>query len=104
EWAAEEKSTGRFVGRVGLQRPEGWPGVEVGWMLHRGSWGKGLATEGAKAALDVAFANLGVNRVISMIHPENTASIAVAERLGEKFTDRTVVNGRDRLIYSIDSR
>lgn len=103
EWAAEEKSTGHFVGRIGLQRPEGWPGMEVGWMLHRAHWGKGFATEGAKAALDIAFTALGAERVISMIHPKNIASMRVAERIGERFSDRIVLNGRDRMIYSIDA-
>jgi RimJ/RimL family protein N-acetyltransferase len=34
-WAAEERCTGKFVGRIGLWKPEGWPGLEVGWLLDR---------------------------------------------------------------------
>ena len=34
-WAAEERCTGKFVGRIGLWNPEGWPGLEVGWLLDR---------------------------------------------------------------------
>lgn len=48
-WAAEEGRTGKFVGRIGRWNPEGWPGLEVGWLLDRGHRGRGLATEGARA-------------------------------------------------------
>ena len=82
EWVAEEKATGAFVGRIGLQRPEDWPATEVGWVLSREHWGKGYATEGGRAALDYGFNQLRLRRVISMIHPENAASTRVAEPLG----------------------
>ncbi len=58
-WAAEERATGEFVGRIGLWNPEGWPGLEVGWLLDCACWGRGLATEGARAALAYAFTTLG---------------------------------------------
>jgi len=102
EWLAEEKATGVFVGRIGLQRPEGWPEIEVGWMLSKKYWRRGLATEGAKAALDYAFRHLRAKRVISMIHPENAASIRVAERIGESLVGPISLNGRDRLVYVVE--
>jgi RimJ/RimL family protein N-acetyltransferase len=101
-WAAEVKETGTLVGRIGLHRPEGWPGLEVGWLLGRAWWGQGLATEGGRAALDYAFNHLGAAHVVSVIHPENAASIRVAERLGERFERRDVVNGNEVVIYGID--
>jgi RimJ/RimL family protein N-acetyltransferase len=79
-----EKSSGRWVGRLGPWMPEGWPGTEVGWGLAREAWGKGYATEGAAAAIDWAFANLGWTEVIHTITPENVASRRVAERLGSR--------------------
>ena len=48
-WAVEERATDEFIGRIGLLNPEGWPGLEVAWTLARDRWGKGFATEGAKA-------------------------------------------------------
>ena len=81
-WAAEEKQSGALIGRIGLYRPEGWPGLEVGWLVARERWGEGFATEGARAALDYAFTVLGEPRAISAIAPENAASIRVAEKLG----------------------
>jgi RimJ/RimL family protein N-acetyltransferase len=77
-----EKSSGRWVGRLGPWRPEGWPGTEVGWAIVRDAWGLGYATEGARAAMDWAVDHLGWTEIIHSIDPENTASQAVARRLG----------------------
>jgi len=79
-----EKSSGRWIGRLGPWVPEGWPGLEVGWGLAREAWGKGYATEGAAAAIDWAFATLGWSEVIHCIAPDNAPSQAVALRLGSR--------------------
>ena len=77
-----ERSSGRWIGRLGPWQPEGWPGPEVGWGLLRDAWGRGYATEGAAAAIDWAFDVLGWTEVIHTIDPDNVASQAVACRLG----------------------
>jgi len=77
-----EKSSRKWVGRLGPWVPEGWPGTEVGWGLAREFWGRGYATEGATAAIDWAFENLGWDEVIHCIAPDNAASQGVARRLG----------------------
>ena len=79
-----EKASGHWVGRLGPWRPEGWPGTEIAWGLARGAWGKGYATEGAAAAADWAFENLGWTEIIHTIEPENLPSQAVAKRLGSR--------------------
>ena len=79
-----EKSSGRWVGRLGPWMPEGWPGPEVGWAIARGCWGRGYAPEGAIAATNWAFEHLGWDRVIHSIDPDNTASQAVAHKLGSR--------------------
>ena len=101
-WAVEEKSSGKFIGRLGFQNPQGWPGFEIGWTLGREHWGKGYASEGARRALDYAFDEMGRDHVISLIHPDNKNSIRVAERLGEKYEGRTQLLGLDVLIYGVD--
>lgn len=88
-WAVEERNSGIFVGRIGFINPEGWPGFELGWALTRSAWGQGYATEAARQCLDYAFNELERDHVISLIHPENARSRAVAERLGERF-ERTI--------------
>ena len=81
-YAVEEKATGAFIGRIGLINPEGWPGLEAGWLLGRQHWGHGFATEGARAVVRMAYEALAATHVISLIRPENLASIRVAEKLG----------------------
>jgi len=83
-FAVCERETGTFVGHVGPWRPEGWPDLEVGWTLRSEYWGRGYATEAARAAINYAFEELGCARVISLITPNNVRSIAVAQRLGER--------------------
>ncbi|MDT5157698.1 MAG: hypothetical protein QOH51_2055 [Acidobacteriota bacterium] len=101
-WAVEEASTRRLAGRIGFFNPEGWPGFELGWVLGREFWGRGFATEGARRALEFAFVELGREHVISLIRPENLASIRVAERLGERLERSTELFGKEVLVYGID--
>jgi len=100
-WAIEEKASGQMIGRIGFLNPEGWPGFEIGWTLGRKFWGKGYAIEGARRALQYAFTELDRDHVISLIHPENLASIRVAEQLGEKREGQTEILGTEVLIYGI---
>ncbi len=100
-WALEERESGKLVGRIGFMHPEGWPGFELGWTLGKSWWGKGFATEGARAALEYAFGELRRQHVISLIDPRNLASIRVAERLGENVEGRTSVFGREVVVYGI---
>ena len=101
-WVLEHKETGEFIGVVGFSAPDGWPGFELAWILARRSWGHGYATEAARAALSHAFMTLKKDRVISLIHPDNQASICVAKRIGERLLDRINHLGRDMLCYGID--
>jgi RimJ/RimL family protein N-acetyltransferase len=101
-WAAEDKKTHALVGRIGLHHPEGWPALEVGWVLDRSRWGEGLATEGGQAAIRFAFEQLDRPHISSVIHPANSASIHVAEKLGMT-RERTVqLNGLEVMIYGRD--
>jgi RimJ/RimL family protein N-acetyltransferase len=90
-WSVVERSTGRWVGRLGPWQPEDWPGTEVGWGLAREAWGKGYATEGATAAINWAFDTLGWTEVIHSIDKDNVNSHAVAKRLGSRHLRDDVV-------------
>lgn len=81
-WAVEERSSGDFVGAVGLWEPEGWPELEVGYWLVNDAHGKGYATEAASCAREHAYKRLGATTLVSYIDPANTPSQKVAERLG----------------------
>jgi len=78
-WAAIDKTTGSWIGRVGLDELDDWPGVdkiEVGFELHKAWWGRGLATEGALAALEFGFEQHGLQCIISV----SAAAHAAARR------------------------
>jgi RimJ/RimL family protein N-acetyltransferase len=81
-FVVEEKASGTFAGRVGPWCPPGWPGFEVGWGIASGFRGKGYAFEAARAAIDWSFATFELDEIIHTIDRENTASQAVARRLG----------------------
>lgn len=80
--AVELKTTGEFIGRVGLNYWADLDEVELGWTLKAGAWGHGYATEAARACLDWGFRVLDEAYFISLIRHGNTASVRVAERLG----------------------
>lgn len=105
-WAAEEKVGGTFVGFVGLAHQGDWTGgehkTEVGWRLDRAFWGRGFATEGAKASVAHGFEELGLERIISIIQPENAASRRVAEKAGLTPRGETRWRGVGVIWYAID--
>lgn len=101
QWAIEERSSGRLIGRAGIINPAEWPGAEVGYLLGRAWWGHGYATEAARAAMDWGFEQFDFSDLISLIDPDNTASIAVATRLGESLRGETDLLGNRVLIYGI---
>jgi len=101
-WAVEEKASGRFIGRVGYIHPEGWPGIELAWMLGRPFWGKGFATEAAKAALAHGFNEFQFTHVIHLIRPDNLPSIRVAERIGARREGSMELFGKPTLIYGVE--
>ena len=81
-FVVEEKKTGRFAGRVGPWFPPGWPGFEVGWGIASDFRGKGYAVEAARASIGWCFATFELDQILHCIDCENTASQAVARRLG----------------------
>ena len=103
-WLMEEKATGKPVGRGGLWQPEGWPGLEVGWLVAPEARGKGFATEMAHVALDSAFSVLGRSEVLSLILPENQKSIEVAQRIGCTFAKEIELRGFKVSQYAVSRR
>ncbi len=84
-WAAIDRDTGAWVGRIGLDDLDDWPGphrIEVGFELHRRWWGRGLATEGALAALEFGFGEHGLPRIISVTAAAHAAARRVMEKAG----------------------
>jgi RimJ/RimL family protein N-acetyltransferase len=106
-WAAEERESGRLIGRIGLLRHHDWPlepsPVEVGWTLHRDWTGRGLATEGGRASLEL-WRKLLPNdpRILSITTPANVRSLAVMRRLGLTERGRAFWHGLDVVWYALE--
>lgn len=104
----ERREDGRVLGRAGFLRwdPETWQvggdEWELGWLLARGHWGHGYATEAALALRDWAFEERGLARLISLIQHENVRSARVAERLGEHYERDVEVGGKRTRLYSVE--
>jgi RimJ/RimL family protein N-acetyltransferase len=92
-FAVEEKSSGKFAGRVGPFYPPVWPGFEVGWGIAKEFRGRGYALEAALAAIEWTFATFELDRIVHCIDRENTASQAVARRLGACNEGETMLLG-----------
>lgn len=95
-YAVETKDTHEFIGFVGLShppfeipnfQPKGLPIVEIGWRLSLNHWGKGYATEAAKAVLHYAFTELNISEIISFTVVANIKSRRVMEKIGLHHTD-----------------
>lgn len=111
------KEDQRLVGRVGylLWDTERWVNamheeldgdleLEIGWTVGREFWNEGYATEAATACRDHAFAELGRNRIISLIAPDNAASIRVAEKIGESYERDVELRWGTVGLYSLGKR
>jgi RimJ/RimL family protein N-acetyltransferase len=105
-WAAEERSTGSLIGRIGLLHHPDWPedldNVEVGWTLARAFWGRGLATEGALASLRYGFETRDLDRIISITSPTNRASRRVMEKAGLTLAGQSFWRNGRVVWYAID--
>jgi ribosomal-protein-alanine N-acetyltransferase len=104
-WAAVERRTGHWIGRIGLNLLADWPGPdrwEVGYELVPSVWGSGYATEGACAALAFAWEHTPLRRVISVTVPDHAVSRRVMEKAGLAFQEEVLWRGTTVVWYAID--
>jgi RimJ/RimL family protein N-acetyltransferase len=104
-WAAIEKESGGWVGRIGLNLMADWPGPdkwEVGFELAPEYWGRGLATEGATEAIRFAWASTPLPRIISATAAAHRASRHVMEKSGLAFQGEISFRGATVAWYAID--
>ncbi|MCX7566731.1 GNAT family N-acetyltransferase [Sulfitobacter sp. F26169L] len=98
-WMLEHRETGGTAGRVGMIFNDGWDEPELGWSVFEGFEGQGIAFEAASAARRYAAQHQNLDGVISYINPENTRSIALAERLGAHHERDSELLGNTTRIY-----
>ncbi len=100
--AVELRATGETIGRCGLNWWQQFDETEAGWTLAHAHWGHGYATEAAHAVLDWGFEGLGLERITAMIHPGNSGSVAVAERLGFTRSREDLLFERPVTVFALD--
>jgi [ribosomal protein S5]-alanine N-acetyltransferase len=103
-WLVEDRVSRAPLGQVGLikQEVDGRNETEVGYLVARAHWRRGIATEAALALRDYAFATLGRARVISLIRAENAPSQGVARKLGMEHRKDVVWAGLPHRVYAVD--
>lgn len=99
-WIAVERASDRVIGYLGISvptfLPEVLPAVEVGWRLDPEVWGRGYASEGARASLAEAFTTLGLDEVCSIPQRDNPASSRVCERIGMRLEREVAIPANSR--------
>jgi RimJ/RimL family protein N-acetyltransferase len=104
-WAVEDRATGRLIGDCGLQPLEHrGPEVELGYDFHPDAWGRGLATEAARAAMKQAFGPLGLHRVVAVVQPDHVASQRVLEKAELRRAGTREAYGEMLLLYEAHHR
>lgn len=93
----------RLIGHGGLNFVPEFGETEVLWALHPDAWGRGYATEAAKAALNYGFGVIGLNLIFAIAKPDNQPSQAVMKRLGLNYTKNVVYKGIDAVWFETAS-
>ncbi len=102
-WAVEHRATGRMIGDCGLQPIEHrGPETELGYDLHPDAWGRGLATEAARAVIVHALGPLRLDRVIAVVRHDHVASQRVLEKAGLRQVGTRMAYGEPMLLYAAD--
>jgi ribosomal-protein-alanine N-acetyltransferase len=104
-WMLIDRERGEPVGRVGLYRQQvkGVDEFEIGYMLHRPFWRRGLATEAALAVREYAFAERKLPRVVSIIRPDNAPSQGVARKLGMEVVGSCQQMGLEHHVFAVSA-
>jgi RimJ/RimL family protein N-acetyltransferase len=100
-WAVVNKTNQRLIGHCGFKFLESTPEVQIGYLLLKSYWGRGIGTEAASAALKYGFEVAQLNRVVAIAKPENIASRRVMEKIGMNYEKDAYYYDNDVVYYSI---
>ena len=92
-FAVDLKLTGEFIGFAGLKFLPDLEEVDLGYRFFSSQWGKGFATETGVACVDFGFDELGLNKIIAMVLPENHASVHVLKKLQFRYNQEVLEDG-----------
>jgi ribosomal-protein-alanine N-acetyltransferase len=100
-FAVEDLGTGRFLGQCGLNAIDELGEIEILYALERAAWGRGLATEAARAALAFGFDEARLPRIVAVTRPEHQASRGVMEKIGMRYERDVEVFGIHAVLYAL---
>ena len=100
-WAVLLRENGKLIGWCGLQFLPEFDEIEVAYLVGKPYWGKGLATEAARAAVQFGFQSLGLERIVALASVENGASQRVIQKLGMSLVEQLNIWGMDCYRYSM---
>lgn len=103
-WAAEARANGVVIGWFCLIYVPGTVEIEVGYRLAPEAWGRGYATEGARAVVEYGLSGLGLARIIGLTHPENVASQRVLAKAGLADVGWGNYYGRRLRLFAVKTR
>jgi RimJ/RimL family protein N-acetyltransferase len=101
KWIVFEKSTNLYVGDAGITIWDETGEPELGYRFARSHWGKGLATEAARAWLEYGFRELNQTRIVAFVHTDNRPSIRVIDKLGFRYCRNDRLGKTECLVYEI---
>ena len=96
-WAVIEKTSGDLIGQCGLNTLAEAPETELLYLLDRSYWGRGLATEAARSAVEIGFLAVGLQRIVGLTMPDNVASQRVLTKAGLRYE-------RDATFFGVNVR
>lgn len=100
-WAVIHKADGKLIGRCGLCFLDKTPEVELGYLLDKSYWRRGLATEGSHASLKYGFEDVKLEKIVAIAKPENIASRRVMEKVGMKYEKDAYFYNTNVVYYAI---
>lgn len=100
---SREPGVAGVIGFCGIQPWLDTDEIEIGWWLARCCWGKGIATEAARAVLQDAFERRGLRRIIAIAQPANGASRRIMEKLGMRYERDTTSRGISVVLYAVEA-
>lgn len=102
-WAVIDKETGNFLGWCGLKYSSERNDADLGYRFFRNYWGKGYATETAKACIAYGFKHLKLQRIVGRVMEANVSSIKVLEKIGMEFKGKFELHLHDGMLYQIEN-
>jgi RimJ/RimL family protein N-acetyltransferase len=100
-WATTDKATGQLIGSCEIEYLDETDEYELGYAFGKAFWGKGLATETARAAIRYGFDVVGLEQVMAVVVPENNASWRVLEHIGFVYEKKANYYDLEVVYYSI---